>query len=230
VISRAPRSKATGPRTDNLNGLNVEGFGFDPSKSEHHFRVTIPAKRDERVYISEHFSLEDTAERIELNIALGAEDAKLRVILPRIKWEDIAEATQLEFNQRLRQMNVKPGKWKIGSTPVSRLLGKELALLAWAIEDADPALIPVAVRNWLGLAVEERWWLYTMTNAATGHAITGRNKGWRKAVRFALTENPVSEYRPRRALSGLFEDLADSDFLSGDTDASLGRRDTKKEQ
>lgn len=32
-----------------------------------------------------------------------------------------------------------------------------------------------------------------MTNAATGHAITGRGKGWRKAVRFALTENPVSD-------------------------------------
>jgi len=30
-----------------------------------------------------------------------------------------------------------------------------------------------------------------MTNAATGHAVNGRNKGWRKAVRFALTENPV---------------------------------------
>ena len=30
-----------------------------------------------------------------------------------------------------------------------------------------------------------------MTNAATGHALHGRGKGWRKAVRFALTENPV---------------------------------------
>ena len=47
--------------------------------------------------------------------------------------------------------------------------------------------------NWLGLAPEERWWLYTMTNAATGHAIKDRNRGWRKAVRFALTENPVME-------------------------------------
>lgn len=229
-MSRAPRSKAAEPRTDSAKGFNVEGFGFDPSKSEHYFRVTIPAKRDERVYISEHFTVEDTAERLELNIALGAEDSKLRVILPRIKWDDIAEATQLEFNQRLRQVNVKPGKWKVGSTPVSRLLGKELVLLAWAIEDADPALIPVAVRNWLGLASEERWWLYTMTNAATGHAITGRNKGWRKAVRFALTENPVSEHRPRIALAGLFEDLADSDFLSSDANATPGTRDPKKEQ
>ena len=81
-----------------------------------------------------------------------------------------------------------------GQTPLSRLVGKELVLLAWAIEDADPALIPVAIKNWLGLAPEERWWLFTMTNAATGHAMTGRNKGWRKAVRYALTENPVSDY------------------------------------
>ena len=29
--------------------------------------------------------------------------------------------------------------------------------------------------------------------AATGHALHGRNKGWRKAVRFALTENPMLE-------------------------------------
>lgn len=40
---------------------------------------------------------------------------------------------------------------------------------------------------------EERWWLYTMTNASTGHAVNDRGKGWRKAVRFALTENPISD-------------------------------------
>ena len=227
-MAREPRSKAAEPRPGIVKGLNVEGFGFDPSESEHHFRVTIPAKKDERIYISEHFSVEDTAERLELNIALGAEDAKLRVILPRLKWDDIAEATQLEFNQRLRKMNIRPGKWKMGSTPISRLFGKELVLLAWAIEDADPALIPVAVQNWLGLAPEERWWLFTMTNAATGHAITGRNKGWRKAVRFALTENPVSEHRPRRAFEGLFEDLADSDFLSSDSEPPMGGHNKRK--
>ncbi len=33
-----------------------------------------------------------------------------------------------------------------------------------------------------------------MTAAATGNVVTGRNRGWRKAVRFALTENPVSAY------------------------------------
>jgi hypothetical protein len=221
---RELRPKTADPRAANTRLSSIEGFGFDSSESGHHFRVTIPAKKDERVYISEHFSADDTRERLELNIALGAEDDKLRVILPRLKWDDIADATQVEFNQRLRQMNLKLGKWKVGATPISRLFGKELVLLAWAIEDADPALIPVAVRNWLGLVPEERWWLFTMTNAATGHAIAGRNKGWRKAVRFALTENPVSEHRQRRALEGLFENFGEGDFLSSDSEITTGNR------
>ena len=69
--------------------------------------------------------------------------------------------------------------------------GKELVLLAWAIEDADPGRVQTAVANWLGLKPEERWWLYTMTNAATGQALAGRNVGWRVAVRYALCENPI---------------------------------------
>ncbi|HVR37290.1 MAG TPA: DUF3780 domain-containing protein [Methylomirabilota bacterium] len=125
-------------------------------------------------------------------MALGKDDNKIRVLLPVSKWEAIAEQVKAEFNQRLRKHGLRSGQWGRAETPVSRLLGKELVLLAWAIEEADPALIPTALRNWAGLAPEERWWLYTMTNAATGHAITGRGKGWRKAVRFALTENPAS--------------------------------------
>ena len=52
-------------------------------------------------------------------------------------------------------------------------------------------MIPTAIKNWLGLSPEERWWLFTMTNAATGGLKDKR--GWRKAVRYALTENPVEE-------------------------------------
>ena len=169
------------------------GFGFVPAESEHHFLVTIPTKPHESIYISEHLSWDDNAARRELSFALGPDAAAIRVVLPRLKWDAIADIVRVSFNQRLKDNGLKTGKWKRGQTPVSRLFGKELVLLAWAIEDADPGLIPVAVQNWLGLAPEERWWLFTMTNAATGHAINGRNKGWRKAVRYALTENPVSD-------------------------------------
>jgi hypothetical protein len=118
----------------------------------------------------------------------------------------MADPVRAEFNRRLRQSGLKTGTWKPGQTPLARLLGKKLVLRAWAIEDADPGLIPVAIKNWLGLAPEERGWLFTMTNAAMGHALTGRNKGWRKAVRYTLTENPVSDHPLQRGQPELFDD------------------------
>lgn len=171
----------------------VLGFGFVPDEGEHHFLVTIPPKsEDDSIYMSEHFEWDESDERRELHFALGKNDSKMRVVLPRLKWDEIAEVTKAEFNRRLQEEGEPTGQWQTGQIPVARLFGKELVLLTWAIEDADPAKIPTAIRNWRGLAPEERWWLFTMTNAATGHAVTGRNKGWRKAVRYALTENPVS--------------------------------------
>ena len=180
-------------------GAEVLGFGFAPARGHHHFLVTMAG---DQVFISEHFTWDDAPARRELSFALGREDEKIRVILPMRKWEAIASESQNVFNERLRQMGLTAGRWlSKGRVPLSRLLGKELVLLAWAIEDADPGLIPRAIQNWKGLAPEERWWLFTMTNAATGHAITGRDRGWRKAVRYALTENPVSDDRPVRTES-----------------------------
>lgn len=210
----------TKSRTKKSSGRNETskplGFGFNPAESQHHFLVTIPkTSNDDKVYVSEHYEWDESEERRELHFALGREDNKLRVVLPRVKWDAIADELRAAFNQRLRDNGISTGKWHLGQTPVSRLLGKELLLLAWAIEDADPALIPQAIRNWHGLAPEERWWLFTMTNAATGHALAGRGKGWRKAVRFALTENPVSAgpttsptgYEPKQPTFGLFREL-----------------------
>ena len=99
--------------------------------------------------------------------------------LPRTKWDAIADEARTEFKSPPRESKACPAaRWKRGDNPLARLLGKDvLTLLAWAVEDADPALIPTALKNWMGLAPEERWWLFTMTNAATGHALHGRNKG-----------------------------------------------------
>jgi hypothetical protein len=167
-------------------------FGFDPKESAAHFLVHIPAGSTLHVEISEHLSWD--ADGVQSSVHYGAEreDGQVRCRLPRSKWNDIAENLRAEFNTRLKKSGKRPGKWKTGFNPVARMLGKELTLLAWAIEDADPALTATAVANWQGLSPEERWWLYTMTAAATGHHSTGRSRGWRKAVRFALTENPVT--------------------------------------
>lgn len=102
----------------------------------------------------------------------------------------IKQTVKEEFNSRLKKENYKVSNWR-KETVVERLLGKEMILLCWAIEDVEMQSIEYAIKNWLGLSPEERWWLFTMTNAATGNFDDKR--GWRKAIRYALTENPVIE-------------------------------------
>ncbi len=186
----------------------VEGFGFKPAESEHYFLVSVPSPTGD-VQISEHMSWDSEMWKGKIRAVKDESDERLRVFLPRVKWDGIADAVSSEFNRRLKETGYKKGRWKArGLTPVSRLFGKELVLLGWAIEDADPGRIHSAVANWLGLLPEERWWLYTMTNAATGQALRGRNTGWRTAVRFALCNNPINSAKAEQRV-GLIASLDD---------------------
>ncbi len=166
-------------------------FGFEPDESAHYFLVDIPRSNTDAVIISEHFAWDPATGPTPMTLGTRLE-GQIRCRLARPKWDVIADELRAHFNQRLKRMGLRTGAWRTGPNVVRRELGKELVLIAWAIEDADPALIPAALANWDGLVPEERWWLYTQTAAATGHGIQGRGRGWRKAVRFALTENPVT--------------------------------------
>jgi hypothetical protein len=169
------------------------GFGVDPAQSVNHFFVLIrPKAPDEAtlppIQIFERYSWTEGGEQV-----LNDADV-LRLEMSKHKWAGVKSALTAEFNARLKKEGLKTAQFAAnGGTPVERLFGKELMVLLWAIEDCDPSVISTAVRNWKGLMPEERWWLYTMTNAATGK-LTDR-KGWRKALRYALCENPVVERR-----------------------------------
>ncbi len=190
----AKRESAPVPNEQGL-ALGSIGFGFVPHESEAHFTVTIGASD---IVISEHAhwsgSLDDDL------VTFGpSTDHVARVRLDRLRWDRIVLEMEQELNGRLRKRGIPAARFKGARVPMGRLFGKEVVLLAWAVEDADPALCSHAVTNWLGLAPEERWWLYTMTAAATGHATLHRGIGWRKALHFALTENPVAAFRSGRA-------------------------------
>lgn len=182
------------------------GFGFDPSESKHHFLVIIPKTATSKVLIYERFDWgneeEDTDKIAELNLFDAPEQKidqrfdRLKCELSRAKWKEIEADVKKEFNQRLKSYGQKAAAWKQGQNALQRLLGKELTLLCWAIEDCDIKVIPTAIKNWQGLKPEERWWLYTMTNASTGEAHT--KYGWRTAIRYALTENPVTDKYQQR--------------------------------
>lgn len=162
------------------------GFGFIPEETQHHFLFITPKSQNENVAVYERFEWDDSEEQTS-----GILEENLKVILDRHKWNLIKDAVTNALNNRLKEKSITVGKFKVGKTPLERLLGKELVLLMWAIEDSDPQLISNAIKNWMGLSREERWWLFTMANAITGHADDKR--GWRKAIRFALTENPVDD-------------------------------------
>ena len=191
--------------------MRMAGFGFDPERTRHYFVVHFPPSSalSSAIKIVERFEWHG---ELPGDADLAPECRDLKVVIARERFQEVADECRAEFNRRLTAHGLATGKWPAwGGVPLDRSLGKELVLLLWAIEEADPTLIPNATRNWLGLSPEERWWLYTMTNAATGQALSGRNKGWRKAVRFALCENPVTEgiirRRPSAIAPSLFEDV-----------------------
>ncbi|WP_246843839.1 DUF3780 domain-containing protein [Leptospira biflexa] len=170
---------------------SILSVGIDLEDTAHHFLVNVPSGNESKVCISEHDESFENQERQKIEYNLSETDVRVRVLLPLEKWNAISEAVSFEFSERLNRLGMKSVIFQVGLNQLSRLFGKELVLLAWAIEDADPGTIPKAIENWRGLKPQERWWLYTMTNAATGQAVKHKNIGWRKAVRFALTENPL---------------------------------------
>lgn len=192
------------------------GFGFNPAESKHHFLIIIPKTASTKVLIFERFDWdieEGGKNKIPLKQTLCEPPEqridqrfdRLKCELSKKKWKEIEDTFRTEFNQRLREFGQKAVAWKTGQNLVHRLFGKELTLLCWAIEDCDIKVIPTAIKNWQGLKPEERWWLYTMTNASTGEAHT--KYGWRIAIRYALTENPVTEkFRQRSFLDQYVND------------------------
>lgn len=182
------------------------GFGVEPSLAQNHYYVIQmargqkePARIYERFAWTPNGTLAITADG-EIQMPDGQVITKkdmLRLEISKAKWKAVEPKLTAEFNNRLKPLHLSAGKFGTGGTPVERMFGKEMMVLLWAIEDADMRSIPEAVRNWQGLLPEERWWLYTMANASTG-AKEDHNRGWRKALRYALCENYVEDSQKRQ--------------------------------
>lgn len=169
------------------------GFGFDPGESSHHFAVVIPEKEDTPVTIEERFEFNDEKE------AAATKSPVVKVRLDNYRWERIAETARDQFNKRVRAAGHRSVSWKKDQPNIlPPHFGKELTLLAWAVEDMDESHIPNVIANWTGLEPEERWWLYTTVNATFTKTEVGKDRGWRKAIKIAFSENPVPEMRIER--------------------------------
>jgi hypothetical protein len=158
--------------------LIKRSFGFSPS-DQHHFCVVIDTEAGVVGFYERLGWKEGALEK------LHRPDMRCKLRMPA--WEAIRDEVRLSFNSRLRAEGLPAGKWADGANLVRVDLGKELVLLAWAIEEADPGMIDTAILNWKGFDPSERWWLYTQAAASVGDAVSGRGKGWRKALRYIFT-------------------------------------------
>ena len=129
---------------------DVEGFGCPRTNWPHHVRVAIPDVRGGEVRVVEDFGAGGHA--------TGQQDETFRCVLPRARWNAIADVLRREFNERLQSLGLPLGAWRPGSTKVERMLGQELVLLACACAAADEADIPAITASWAALRPEERWW------------------------------------------------------------------------
>lgn len=206
------RAKAAATRTPagRAQVQHTLGFGVPATSDPHHFKVLIPKSSTGKVQISEYLGLQ----------SVSADTAVIdRVLLDRPRWTAIRAEVQRAFNARLTVHGLKPSAWKIGENPVDRLLGKELCILAWAIEQMETTKIPVAVRNWLALRPEERWWLFGMTAMATG-GVMDAGKGWRIALQHALGDVAQSKLlgtRGRRSRNDRDDNRLSLDLFGDDT-------------
>lgn len=164
-------------------------FGAPDRFGAHIFRVEIPASRHEPVVIVEDYGYRGQEG--------GIPRQEERVILRRPVWSAIADTARREFNDRLKAAKILTGRWHTGVNLVDRLLGKELCVLAWAAETADPEQLPIICSKWAALRPEERWWLFSMTVAEAGLPEDSQ-RGWRRALFLALSDGDKAAARKRR--------------------------------
>jgi len=158
------------------------GFGAPPEPAPGRFLVEpLP---DGGVRILEETAADDQNGQAEA-ASPAALEAVERAALDRELWLLASRQAAYEFNPRLKEAGLPTGRWSSREpTPVERLLGRELCVLAWALQGAkggegefDETIARNVLRQWALLRPEERWWLFR--RAAT-------SEGWRMALAVAL--------------------------------------------
>ena len=176
----------------------IRGFGVPNIDFPHHFVVRIPKNRMGWIEIWEDFG---TCE----------ESLKFcRAIIPRKLWNRIKTDLQKHLNRRLKEKNIRPSSFKSPSdnsdNPVERILGREVCILAWALEHATPKEARIIFEHWTSYRPEELWWLFqqVLDDGGDWHSPV---TGWRAAIRPALLQD-ISGHRDSDLFSSLLKNCS----------------------
>jgi Protein of unknown function (DUF3780) len=134
------------------------GFGCPVEMFIHHVEVTIPEGRGGEVLFEEDWGVAPA----------GGPDRLLRCALPRARWNAVASLAKEVLNERLKEQELPSSRWVTGINRVERLLGKEVVVLAWAVEAAEDEDVSAIASAWAALRPEERWWLFGRVASIAG--------------------------------------------------------------
>ena len=184
----------------------THGFGVPNDSLPHQFLIRIPTARPDPVEIWEDFGA----------AGVGTAAQRLcRVAVPRETWRQMAEGVKSHLNRRLKEKDLRGSRFATGDNRVERILGRELCVLAWAVENATPDEAAIAFTRWSSHRPEELWWLFQQIDRDGGEWDSPKT-GWRIAIRHALIrdgdEAPTAARRPRpktatEKMPDLFSDL-----------------------
>lgn len=135
------------------------------------------------------FILEHTKDNINIyeTFDYNVNKGDLKATISRLQWDIIKDSILARISQFTQENNFKRNRINKDINYLNVLLGKEITLLFWGIENIeDINNIKTAINNWCGLSDSERWYLYTMTNA---NLSIDHCRGWRGAIKKILIEN-----------------------------------------
>lgn len=167
----------------------THGFGVPNDPMPHQFLVRIPKGRSDTVEIWEDFGA----------AAIGSNSQTLcRAVIVREVWRQVADGLKGHLNRRLKEKSIKGSRFATGDNRVERILGRELCVLAWSIEDASKDEAAIAFTRWSSHRPEELWWLFQQIDLDGGEWDTAKT-GWRLAIRHALIrEGDEVAQKPKR--------------------------------
>ena len=176
-LSRKPRP---------LKPASTTGFGCPAEMFVHHVLVTIPESRIGELLLEEDWGVAQA----------GGPDRLARCVLPRARWNAIANVAKQAMNDRLKEQELPASRWMTGENRVERLLGKEVVVLAWAVEAAEEEDVDAVAAAWAALRPEERWWLFGRVASSAGGAADAMAKP-RRGLALLLSSGP--DRRPAAA-------------------------------
>jgi len=173
-----------------MMGDLYHGFGVPNDIAPHRFLLRVPEGRGGIVEMIEDYGAAGLASGLR---------SICRVRVARATWRAVAEEARSYLNRRLREKGLPPSRFGTGETQIERLLGRELCVLAWAVETMTPEEAAAAVPKWAAYRPEELWWMFTQVDRDAGE-FDDQPTGWRSGIQlvFNPTSAPALERRKKR--------------------------------